>query len=106
MARGAAAKVKKYSQMNTGELAEATKEFDEEFAFLKARPLTDRQKKLHVQARKRGRPRVGMGAEKIQVSVERSLLTRSDSFARKNGISRSEMIARGLRAVLVVAGEK
>ena len=96
---------KKHSRMNTRELAEATQEFDQEFAFLKARALTDREKKLHVTARKRGRPRVGMGAEKIQVSVERGLLTRSDAFARKHGMSRSEMIARGLQAVLVAAGE-
>ena len=106
MARRAVAGRKKYSRMNTRELAEATKEFDEEFAFLKARPLTDREKNLHAKARKRGRPRVGMGAEKIQVSVERSLLSRSDAFARKHGMSRSEMIARGLQAVLVAAGEK
>ena len=105
MARATSAKAKKYSQMTTRELAEATKEFDEEFAFLKARPLTNRQKKLHAQARKRGRPRVGMGAEKIQVSVERSLLTRADTFANKTKLSRSEVIARGLRAVLVVAGD-
>ena len=104
MARRTLAKRKKYSEMNTQELAEATREFDEEFAFLKGRPLTDREKKLHAKARKRGRPRVGMGAEKIQVSVERGLLTRSDAFARKHGMSRSEMIARGLKAILAAAG--
>jgi hypothetical protein len=96
---------KKYSEMNTDELAEAMREYDRDFAFLKGRPLTARERKPHAGARKRGRPRVGLGAEKIRVSVERGLLTRSDAFARKHKLTRSEMIARGLRAVLVAAGE-
>jgi hypothetical protein len=95
---------KKYTEMNADELAEATKEFDEEFALLKGRPLSARDKKLHAEARRRGRPRVGLGAEKVRVSIERSLLAESDAFARKHGSSRSEMIARGLRAVMLAGG--
>lgn len=95
---------KKYTDMNAAELSAATREYDEDFAFLKGRPLSVRGKKQHAAARKRGRPRVGLGAEKIRVSVERSLLTKSDAFARKHRLTRSEMIARGLRAVLVAVG--
>lgn len=65
---------KKYSEMKTDELAEATREHDRDFAFLKSRPLTASEKKQHARARKRGRPRVGRGAEKIRVSEERGLL--------------------------------
>jgi hypothetical protein len=104
MARHKVAKKKNVSEMNTRELAEATREFDEEFAYEKGRPLNDRQKELHAKARQRGRPRVGMGARKIQVSIERRLLDRSDAFARKHRMSRSEMIARGLKAVLAAGG--
>lgn len=43
--------------MTTDELAKATTEFDREFAFAKARPLTARERALHARARKRGRPR-------------------------------------------------
>jgi hypothetical protein len=92
--------------MTTAELAKATREFDKEFAFLKTHPLTAKDRQRHECARKRGRPVVGLGAEKIRVSVERSLLDRADSFAEQHGISRSEMIARGLRAVMAGAGEQ
>jgi hypothetical protein len=98
-------RTKNYTEMNTEELAEATREFDEDFAFLKGRPLTNRDKQLHAAARKRGRPRVGLGAEKIRVSIERGLLAKSDAFAKKHRLSRSEMIARGLQAVMAVGGE-
>jgi metal-responsive CopG/Arc/MetJ family transcriptional regulator len=36
----------------------------------------------------------------ISVSVERELLARSDRLVRKLGISRAELIARGLQATL------
>jgi hypothetical protein len=38
----------------------------------------------------------------ISVSVEEALLVRSDALAKKMGISRAGLIARGLRAVLAV----
>lgn len=94
---------KKYSEMTPAELAEATKEFNENFAFTKGRPLTPAEKKQHATARRRGRPRIGQGAEKIRVSVERGLLNQTNAFAKRHGLSRSEMIARGLRAVLAGA---
>jgi len=96
---------KNYPSMKTEELAKVTSEFDEDFAFLKGRPLTKRDRRLHAATRKRGRPRVGLGAEKIRVSVERGLLAKSDAFARKHKLTRSDVIARGLRAVLVAAGD-
>ena len=96
---------KKYSEMTADELARATSEFNREFALNKGRPLTARERRRHARARKRGRPRVGLGAEKIRVSVERSLLAKSDAFAREHGMTRSEMIARGLQVVMVASGE-
>ncbi len=96
---------KKYSEMTTAELAEATREYEEDGVFLKGRALTRRECKLHAKARRRGRPRIGQGAEKIRISVERVLLAQTDTFAEKHQLTRSEMIARGLRAVLVAAGE-
>lgn len=94
---------KPYDQMNAAELAAATREYDEEFgADRRARPLTARQRALHRRAAKRGRgrPRVGKGAAKLYISMERGLLKRADAFARRAGISRSELIARGVQAIL------
>jgi hypothetical protein len=50
--------------------------------------------------RKRGRPPVGGGAERIQITVERTLLAQADELAKCERISRSELIARGLRLAL------
>lgn len=91
---------KEYWEMTTAELREATKEFDEDFVFEKSKPLSAADKRLLAQARKRGRPRIGLGAEKVRVTIERGLLKEADALAKAEKISRSELIARGLRAVI------
>jgi hypothetical protein len=91
---------KEYWEMTTEELREATKEFDEDFIFERSKPLTAADRKLLAQARKRGRPRIGLGAEKVRVTIERGLLEKADAYAKAEKISRSELIARGLRAVM------
>lgn len=96
-------KRKPYSQMTAAELAAATRQFDTDYAFDKAKPLSVEDRKRHAQARRRGRPRIGLGAEKVRVTIERGLLRKADSYARAQGISRSELIARGLREVLVAS---
>ena len=91
---------KKYWEMNAKELAEATKEFDQEFVADKARPLTRADRALHRRAAKRGRPRVGNGAERINITVERGLLNRADRLARNLGLSRAQLVARALNREL------
>jgi hypothetical protein len=96
-------KHKPYDRMTAAELAEATREYDEPFAALRAsKPLTPAMKAAHRRAanRARGRPRIGKGAAKLYISMERGLLKNADSFARKHGMSRSELIARGVRALI------
>jgi hypothetical protein len=48
-------KRKKYTEMNTRELAQATREFDKEFVAHRARPLNAAERRLHREARNRGR---------------------------------------------------
>ena len=55
-------------------------------------------------ARKRGRPRIGKGAKVISLSMEQGLLNKADARARKEGISRAELIARALKNALRLAG--
>jgi len=97
-------KTKPYTEMNTRELAEATREFDEEFVADRARPMNAAERKEHRRAAKRGRgrPRIGAGAERINITIERDLLARADALAADRKISRSEMIASALQ--LLVAG--
>lgn len=101
-------KQKPYWDMTGAELAQATVEYDAPGAEPKFLPTPKRLKARHDKIvgtirRRRGRPVVGAGAERVQVTMEHDLLVRADEFARKSGITRSQLIARGLRAVLTGA---
>jgi hypothetical protein len=76
------------------------KEFDKEFIADTFKPLTPAQRALWERAKRRGRPIVGQGAKVISLSVERQLLKQADARAKALGISRAELVAQGLRAVL------
>jgi hypothetical protein len=97
---------KPFTEMNTRELAEATREFDKEFVADRARPMNAAERRLHREAgrRGRGRPRVGKGAERINITIERDLLSRADALASSRDIGRSEMIAMALEQLLQKAG--
>ncbi len=93
--------MKKYWEMNTNELAEATSEFDEEFvADTFAEPPGQARARLAKSNRKRGRPKAGKGVKVISVSLEKGLLTKADKLAKKLRISRAKLISRGLESVL------
>src|SRR5689334_15449739 len=86
-------KRKKWSEMTTDELREATKEFDKEFVVDTFRPLTKKDIQLHEQAHRRGgRPKIGKGAKIVAISVERDRLKRIDAYAKAHGMSRSELL--------------
>ncbi len=95
-----------YWEMNTEELAEATAEFDEEFVIDKfGLPSPEMQARWEQAKRKPGRPRNGRAMQVISVSLAKDLLARSDALAKKMGITRARLIARGLKAVLAAEGE-
>ena len=88
------------------ELARLTAEFDRENVvdeFHALSPATRRRWTNVV--RKPGRPRKGGGVKVISVSVERTLLARSDAVARRLGLTRAGLIERGLKAILAAQGE-
>ena len=94
-------KHKPYDQMTTAELAEATREYDAPFVALReSKPLTPSMRRMHRRAAKRGRPRIGKGAAKLYISMERGLLKQADNFAKAHGMTRSELIANGVRAII------
>ena len=87
--------------MNTAELAEATKEFDDPNYQPPALPWTKKDKELLDRAmRKPGRPRKGLGSLTIALSIERGLLSRADRLAKKRGISRAQLVAAALEGVI------
>jgi hypothetical protein len=91
----------RYGQMGAAELDEEVAKFDEEFIAETAKVLTAEERIRDQKARrKRGRPRVGSGARRVLVTIEASLLRRSDGFAKKHGLTRSALIARSLEELL------
>ena len=66
-----------------------------------SKPLTaiDRERWNRFK-KKAGRPKVGQGVRIISLSVERGLLKEADAFAKRNGMSRAELVARALRSIL------
>jgi hypothetical protein len=88
-----------YNKMTAEELDAEVARFDRESP--EGRPLTAAQKAQHRRAKRRaGRPVVGKGAERVTITMERALLREADQFARKKKMSRSELIAKGIRVVM------
>jgi hypothetical protein len=90
---------KPYWEMTAAQLADATAEFDREF--VPTKPLTAKmQRQWKEMKRKRGRPKIGAGAERVTTSIERTLLSRADAFAKARKMTRAQMIAQGLELLI------
>jgi hypothetical protein len=68
------------------------------------RPLTAAQRRQWERVKRRGRPRKGLGAKPVSVTIEAELLRRADAYAQQHGLTRAALIARGLEAVIRRAG--
>jgi hypothetical protein len=67
-------------------------------------PLNDEDLRLHRRAGIRpGRPRIGLGAKRINISMEQRLLKKADRFARKHKITRAKLIAESVKAYIAGA---
>jgi hypothetical protein len=90
-----------YSRMTSTDLDAQVGKFDREFIESEAKPLTpELKRKLRRARRKPGRPVVGKGARRVLVTIERDLLRRADAFRKKRKLSRAQLIAKGIEAVL------
>ena len=65
-----------------------------------SRPLDAADRALFGRAARRGRPRIGQGSERINVTLERSLLARIDAYAKAHGMTRAALLAQGARHLL------
>jgi len=72
----------------------------EKITFDDTRPLTVAERRQLDHISRKGRPRVGAGARRINVTVEQTLLGRVDVYAKKHGLSRAAMVAEGLKRIL------
>ena len=93
--------------MDAAELDREVAKFDQEFIADTARALTVQERVRDQRARrKRGRPRIGGGARRVLVTIESSLLRRSDLFAARQGLTRSALVTRGLEELLAKSADK
>ena len=98
---------KSYDEMTAAELQKATGEFDRELPVgpdgLPGRPMNaGERRKWNAVRRKMGRPRIGKGVKRVMISLEADLLKRSDVFARRHHLNRSQLISAGLRKLMAV----
>ncbi len=89
-----------YGRMTAPELDAEVAKFDREMTGLPGKPLTTAQKAQHQRAAKVGRPVIGKGARRITITMEQGLLGKVDSYARRNKMTRSALIANGVKAML------
>ena len=90
-----------YNRMTAEEMDREVAKFDREVPELPAKPLTAAQRAQHRRAkRKMGRPVVGKGSRRLMITMERGLLSQADALAQKKNLSRSQLIAQSVRALL------
>lgn len=92
-------KTKRFRGMTAEQMAQATSEYDKE----DVQPRFGRPPaKLREAERlvRRGRPVIGKGAQRVTITVERALLDEANRYARSRKLTRSELIALGLRMVM------
>jgi hypothetical protein len=96
---------KKFASLSAAEKEDVYHRLDDPDIALKAKPLSPAMKKLWKRAKgKAGRPRVGRGAARVLLSIERGLLDQADAFAIRRKMTRSELFSCGVRAMLRRAG--
>ena len=99
------AKKLRIADLTPEDLERLTADLDDSMVADKFGPLNANDRQIRERAkRKRGRPLNGKGAAVISISVEKSLLAASDKLVKRKGITRSNLIARGLRAMIASEG--
>ena len=94
-------KLIRYRGMSAAQLAAATKQYDQpgiEPSF--RRPPAELAAAERRIRKGRGRPTVGKGARRVTITVEGNLLEEANRFSKARKLSRSELVAMGLRMVM------
>src|SRR5688572_10166225 len=91
-----------YSRMTRRELDELAERFDREVNASEMKPLTAAMRKQEARAKRKrpGRPRVGKGAKRVMVTMEKGLLEELTAHTRRRNVTRAAFIAQAVRAQL------
>lgn len=88
---------KPYWEMTADELAEATKEFDRPLPASRFRQMTKADRERWAQVKPKGRKRM---KSIFLLDIDPALLGEASRFARRKGLTVSELFERGLRGVM------
>jgi len=95
----------KFAALSPAQKEAVYNDCDDPNVALGSKPLSPRMEKLwEIARRKGGRPRIGRGAARVLISIERGLLEDADAFADRQRLTRSELFSRGVKAMLAKAG--
>jgi hypothetical protein len=95
----------KFTALSEAQKEAVYQECDDPQIASRSKPMSRQMKKLWKQAKsKGGRPRIGRGATRVLISIERGLLQDVDAFARSQHLTRSQLFSQGVKAVLSKAG--
>ena len=97
--------------MTEAELAAATREFDKGVPLEQTRPLSPAEQARWERMRKNkpprsgtgrgaGRPKVGAGSKPVLITMEAGLLREIDAYTDRHNMSRSQLLAEGVRRML------
>jgi hypothetical protein len=105
-----------FDRMTDAEKDAFVSQFERKIPLSETRPLTkaDRQRLKRLPTRaayersqskvQRARARTASEEARLSVTIEKNLLVQADAFAKARGLTRAEMIAWALRAVMGRAG--
>jgi hypothetical protein len=93
----------RFDQLSDAE-REAVFQSCEKIGPLDGQPLNAADRRRHAAAGlPLGRPKIGRGVKRINISMEKGLLSTADQFARKHGMTRARLIAESVVAFMAGA---
>jgi hypothetical protein len=101
MARKKRSPIEAFIALSDDEKERIWASFNRSIPLSETRALTPTERRAWERAkRKPGRPPKGEGATAVSVTIERGLLRRADAYAKSQGMTRAQLITRGLSAIL------
>ena len=95
--------IEAFNTLSAEEKEREYRALDRPFSRADTRPLSPENRaawKKFRERRSRGRPKVGQGAKTVSLTIEGGLLKRADALAKREGLSRAQIVARGLKMLL------
>jgi hypothetical protein len=88
--------------MSHSELDALAAPVDREVDASEMKPLTAAMRRQEARAKRKGpgRPRVGKGAKRVMVTMEKGLLEELTAYTRRRNVTRAAFIAQAVRAQL------